>query len=111
MTIPADATCAAATITSTRIEYFAPYRLTFRAANESPGGQRLSGGCDPTVSVKHAGSTVPADQLVVYQANTVEKTTAAGSERYTMVIERGNLAERTSADSSLFEIPSGYRQT
>ena len=105
------ATCTAATITSTRVEYFAPYRIPSGAANSSPVGQRQSGGCEPAATVNHAGGKVPTDQLVMYTANIVEKTTASGSERYTMVIERGNLTERVSADGSPFEIPSGYRQT
>lgn len=113
MKVAADGTtCTAATITSTRVEYFAPYRIPSGAANSSPTGQRQAGGgCEPLATVNHAGGKVPTDQLVMYTANTVEKTTANGSERYTMVIERGNLAERVSADASPFEIPSGYRQT
>lgn len=105
------ATCTAATITSTRVEYFAPYRIPSGAANSSPVSQRQTSGCEPAVTVNHAGGIVPTDQLVIYTANTVEKTTDSGSERYTMVIERGNLTERVSADGSPFEIPSGYRQT
>lgn len=110
--LAADGTnCTAATITSTRVEYFAPYRIASGAANSSPVGQRQGSGCEPAATVTHAGGKVPADQLIMYTANTVEKTTTAGSERYTMVIERGNLTERVSADGSPFEIPSGYRQT
>jgi hypothetical protein len=104
-------TCTAATISSTRVEYFAPYRVAPGAANRSPAGQRQSGGCEPAATVKHAGGIVPADQLVMYSANTVEKTTASGTDRYTMVIERGNVQERVSGDGSPFEIPAGYRQT
>jgi hypothetical protein len=48
---------------------------------------------------------------VIYSANTVEKTTASGTDRYTMVIERGNVQERVSGDGSPFEIPAGYRPT
>jgi len=103
-------TCTAATITSTRVEYFAPYRIASGAANSSPVGRNQSDGCEPVASVKHAGAKAPADQLVMYAANTVEKTTSSGSERYTLVIERGNVQERVSADASPFEIPSEYRQ-
>jgi len=108
--VASGATCTAAKITSTRVEYFAPYRVSSGAANTSPIARRQTDGCEPTASVKHAGSKIPSDQLVMYSANTVEKTTSTGSERYTLVIERGNLQERASADASPFEIPSDYRQ-
>ncbi len=104
-------TCPDTTITSTRVEYFAPYRIASDAANTSPTAQRPDGGgCEPKSSVKHGGGKVPADQLVVYEANTVEKTTAGGTDKYTFVLERGNLQERGSADPAAFEIPAGFRQ-
>ncbi len=105
------AVCPDATITSTRVEYFAPYRIASDAANSSPISQRPeSGGCEPKSSVKHGGGKIPTDQLIVYEANTIEKTTSGGTDKYTVVIERGNLRERSTADPSTFEIPSGFRQ-
>jgi hypothetical protein len=107
----ATGTCPDATIVSTRVEYFSGYRIGAEAANASPLAQTPdASGCDPKSSVKHAGSNVPADRLVLYQANTIEKKTSTGNDRYTIVIERGNLQERTTADASAFAIPSGYKQ-
>ena len=104
-------TCPDTTITSTRVEYFARYRVASDAANASPAAQRPdTGGCEPASSVKHAGTKVPNDQLLVYQANAVEKKTSAGSDKYTVVIERGNLQERTTSDTSAFDVPSGLKQ-
>ena len=104
-------TCVETTITSTRVEYFAPFRIASDAANTSPAAQRPdSGGCEPAGTVKHAGSNVPSDELLVYQANTVEKKTSAGSDRYTVVIERGNVQERSASDLSAFDIPAGMKQ-
>ena len=107
----ATGTCPDATIVSTRVEYFSGYRIGADAANASPLAQTPdASGCDPKSSVKHAGSNVPADRLLLYQANTIEKKTSTGSDRYTVVIERGNLQERATADASVFAIPSGYKQ-
>jgi hypothetical protein len=104
-------TCPDTTITSTRVEYFARYRVASDAANASPAAQRPdTGGCEPASTVKHAGAKVPNDQLLVYQANTVEKKTSAGSDKYTVVIERGNVQERSTSDTSAFDIPSGMKQ-
>ncbi len=108
----AGSACPDTTITSTRVEYFARLRVASDAANASPAAQRPdASGCEPASTVAHAGSKVPNDQLLVYQANTVEKKTAAdGSDRYTVVIERGNVQERSAADTTPFDIPSGMRQ-
>lgn len=107
----AGGTCAETTITSTRVEYFAPFRIASDAANSSPAAQRPdAGGCEPASTVKHAGSNVPNDQLLVYQANTVEKKTSAGSDRYTVVIERGNVQEISASDMSAFDLPAGMKQ-
>lgn len=104
-------TCPDATIVSTRVEYFSGYRIGADAANGSPLAQTPdASGCDPKSSVRHAGSNVPADRLLLYQANTIEKKTSTGTDRYTVVIERGNLQERPTADASAFAIPSGYKQ-
>jgi hypothetical protein len=108
--VSTGAACTASTISSTRVEYFAPYRIVSGAANQSPAGQRQSDGCEPAATVKHIGGSVPADQLVMYTSNTVERTTASGTDRYTIVIERGNVQEKISGDQSPFEIPAGYRQ-
>jgi hypothetical protein len=107
----ATGTCPDATIVSTRVEYFSGYTIGADAANASPLAHTAdASGCDPTSSVKHTGSNVPADRLLLYLANTVEKKTSAGSDRYTVVIERGNLQERTAAAASVFEIPAGFHQ-
>jgi hypothetical protein len=107
----AGGACPDATIVSTRVEYFSGYRIGADAANASPLAQTPdASGCDPKSSVKHSGSNVPADRLLMYQANTVEKKTSGGTDRYTVVIERGNLQERTAADPSAFDVPSGFRQ-
>ncbi|MDB5040614.1 MAG: hypothetical protein JWN27_1340 [Candidatus Eremiobacteraeota bacterium] len=107
----AGGTCPDATIVSTRIEYFSGYQIGAGTANTSPlAPTGDSSGCDPTSSVKHAGSHVPADRLLMYQANTVEKKTAAGTDKYTVVIERGNLQEQSTADPSAFEVPAGFRR-
>lgn len=107
----AGGACPDTTITSTRVEYFANFHVASDAANASPAAQRPDAtGCEPASSVKHAGSKIPNDQLLLYQANTVEKRTAAGSDRYTVVIERGNVQERSASDTSPFDVPSGMRQ-
>ncbi|HEX3465492.1 MAG TPA: hypothetical protein VHS78_15695 [Candidatus Elarobacter sp.] len=106
----AGAACADITITSTRIEYFAPSRVASQAANVSPAAQRTdTGDCNPAATVAHAGGKIPNDQLMVYQANTVEKKTATGTDRYTVLIERGNLSERNAYDTEPFDIPAGLR--
>jgi hypothetical protein len=106
----AGGACADTTITSTRVEYFAPYRIASDAANSSPAAQgSVSGGCEPASTVKHAGSKVPSDQLLMYQANTVEKKTSTGSDTYTVVIERGNVQAISASDMSAFAIPSGMK--
>lgn len=106
----AGGTCADTTITSTRVEYFAPYRIASDAANSSPAAQRPdSGGCEPASTVKRGGSKVPSDQLLVYQANTVEKKTSAGLDTYTVVIERGNVQALSASDMSAFDIPMGMK--
>ena len=103
--------CPDTTVTSTRIEYFAPLHVASDAANESPAAQRPdASGCEPSSTVRHAGSKIPSDRLLVYQSNTVEKKTAAGNDRYTVVIERGNVQERSASDTTPFDIPSGMRQ-
>ena len=106
----AGGTCPDTTITSTRVEYFARYRIASDAANASPAQRPDAGGCEPASTVKHAGTKVPSDQLLVYQANTVEKKTTAGSDRYTVVIERGNVQERGTSDTSAFDVPAGMKQ-
>jgi hypothetical protein len=107
----AGGTCPDATIVSTRVEYFSGYSIGAAAANTSPLAQSGdASGCDPKSSVKHAGVNVPADRLMLYQANTVEKKTSTGSDRYTVLIERGNLQEHATMDASAFEIPSGFTQ-
>ncbi len=103
--------CPDTTVTSTRVEYFAPVHVASDAANESPATQRADDdGCEPASTVRHAGTKIPSDRLLVYQANTVEKKTAEGNDRYTVVIERGNLQQRSGTDTSPFDIPSGMRQ-
>ena len=102
--------CRDATITSSRVEYFAPYRIASDAANTAPASAPSSGGCDPSATARHGGAKIPAGALVVYEANTVETTTPAGTDRYTFVLERGNLQERAAADLSVFDVPAGYRR-
>jgi len=107
----AGTTCPDTTITSTRVEYFAPYHVSSDAANTVPAAQAPdSGGCAPKTSARHGGAKIPADQLVMYQANTIDKQTSAGEDHYTMVIERGNLREQTHADPATFEVPPNVRQ-
>jgi hypothetical protein len=107
----AGGTCADATIVSTRVEYFSGYQIGSATANTSPLAQTGdASGCDPKSSVKHVGSKIPADRLLMYQANIVEKKTAAGTDKYTVVIERGNLQERSAADPSAFDAPAGFRR-
>jgi hypothetical protein len=107
----AGGTCPDATIVSTRLEYFSGYQIGAGTANTSPLAQTGdASGCDPKSSVKHLGSKVPADRLLMYQANTVEKKTATGTDKYTVVIERGNLQERSAADPSAFDVPAGFRR-
>lgn len=106
----AGGACPDTVVTSTRVEYFSRYRIASEAANASPAAPGDPSGCRPATTVNRAGAKVPADQLLVYQANTIEKKTASGTEQYTVVIERGNLQERTTADTAPFEIPGDYRQ-
>ncbi len=106
-----DARCAGATLTSTRVEYFAPLRIASEAANVSPAVRAMTdGGCEPTGHVAHDGANVPINRLLMYQANTVEQSGTHGSDRYTLVIERGNVNEMSSAAASAFDIPSEYQQ-
>jgi hypothetical protein len=93
------------------VEYFSGYQIGAATANTSPLAQTGdASGCDPKSSVKHLGSKIPADRLLMYQANIVEKKTAAGTDKYTVVIERGNLQERSAADPSAFDAPAGFRR-
>ena len=112
MNVPAGGgACTQAIVTSDRVEYFAPIRIASTAANSSPfAPSDVRDSCAPTGAVVATGTPIPADQLLVYQANTIERTTSAGDERYTLVIERGNLRTATTAPSGVFEIPEGYRQ-
>jgi len=112
MNVPANSgTCTKATVTSDRVEYFAPIRIASTAANSSPFEPSDSrDACAPTGAVVATGAKVPADELLLYQANAIERTTSAGSERYTLVIERGNVRTAATAPTGIFEIPDGYRQ-
>lgn len=92
----AGTSCAHSTITSTRIEYFAPYRIASDAANALTATQTADpGGCRPAGSVAHTGTTIPKDRLVIYQANTIDKNTATGADRYTIVIEPASRRDGT----------------
>jgi hypothetical protein len=103
--------CTKATVTSDRVEYFAPIRVASTAANSSPfAPSDVRDACAPAGRVVATGPHIPADELLLYQANTIERTTSAGSQRYTLLIERGNLRTETTAPSGTFEIPEGYRQ-
>lgn len=107
----AGTSCAHSTITSTRIEYFAPYRIASDAANALPATQTAdAGGCQPASSVAHTGTTIPNDRLLIYQANTIDKNTPTGADRYTIVIEHGNFLELSSAATSAFDIPADFQQ-
>jgi hypothetical protein len=112
MNVPASAgACTQATVTSDRVEYFAPIRIASTAANSSPfAPSDVRDSCAPTGAVVATGAQIPADQLLMYQSNAIERKTSAGSERYTLVIERGNLRTAATAPSGIFEIPEGYQQ-
>ena len=112
MNVPASAgACTQATVTSDRVEYFAPIRIASTAANSSPfAPSDVRDSCAPSGAVIATGTKIPADQLLMYQANAIQRTTSAGSERYTLVIERGNLRTDATPPSGIFEIPDGYRQ-
>lgn len=105
-----DGRCAGAILKSTRVEYFAPLRIASDAANVSPAARAATGGgCEPTGHVSRNGAKVPVNRLLLYQANTVDRSGPSGTDRYTLVIERGNLRELSSAAGSAFDIPSEYR--
>lgn len=112
MNVPASAgACTQATVTSDRIEYYAPIRIASTAANSSPfAPSDVRDSCAPTGAVVATGTQIPADQLLMYQANAIERKTSAGSERYTLVIERGNLRTSAIVTNGIFEIPEGYQQ-
>jgi len=103
--------CPDTTITSPRSASFHRHRTPSPAANVSPAAQTSDARpCEPKAIAKHTGSQVPSDQLVLYQANTIDKRSAGGGDHYTIVIERGNFREQTTADARTFDIPAGFRQ-
>jgi hypothetical protein len=103
--------CPDTTITSTRVEYFAHFHSPADAANVMqgpPNGDAAA--CEPKTAVKHTGSKVPTDLLALYQANTIDKRTAAGTDHYTVVIERGNFRAQDNATPATFDVPPNVRQ-
>ena len=122
MNVPASTgACSQATVTSDRVEYFAPIRIasTTSGVSSKPGSLAMSSpfapsdvrdSCAPAGAVVATGTKIPADELLMYQANAIQRDTTAGSERYTLVVERGNLRTAATVPSGIFEIPDGYRQ-
>ena len=71
--------CAQATVTSDRVEYFAPIKVPSAAANTAPlAPTGTHDDCVPAGGIASSGAAPPADQLLLYQANTVERKTAGG---------------------------------